>query len=99
MLNALLKPEQVAEYLGVSVKSVHGFVREGRLGCIQLSPKDRRFTEEQIHAFLESRMVEAPKVVDKALDERLPYRPKKGGMKSVEDIGTDLGKEIRDLCR
>ncbi|MGO9120496.1 MAG: helix-turn-helix domain-containing protein [Desulfomonilaceae bacterium] len=99
MLNLLLKPEQVAEYLGVSVKSVHQFVREGRLGCIQLSPKDRRFTEEQIQAFLQSRIIEPPKIVDKGPAESLPYRPKRGGQKSVEDVGMNLGKEIRELCR
>jgi excisionase family DNA binding protein len=55
----LKTPEQVAEYLGVALTSVHKFVRQGRLGCIQIDGKNRRFTDEQIQEFLNRNTIPA----------------------------------------
>ena len=50
----LLDAEDVARILKSSVKTVHKRVREGKLQCVQGSPKDRKFTREQVQAYIEA---------------------------------------------
>jgi len=96
----LLTPEDVSKLLAVSVKGVHELCRSGRLDYVRVNGKERRFTEEMIHTFIEAQTVSrSKKQVDRTPHKPLPSSPKKGGVKSVEDVGTSLGKEIRDLCR
>ena len=38
----LLQPDQVAQVLGVSLKTVHKLVREGKLACVQVTGRDRQ---------------------------------------------------------
>jgi predicted site-specific integrase-resolvase len=45
-LETLLDAKDVARLLGISAKTVHKRVREGKLGCVQVTPKDRRFTKK-----------------------------------------------------
>jgi excisionase family DNA binding protein len=78
MLPSLLTTQAVAEYLGVKTKTTHQLVREGKLSCIQLSPKDRKFTEDQLKAYLDSRTVAAPKLIDKKASKTLPLKLKGG---------------------
>ena len=87
----------VALFLGISTKTVHKLVREGKLACVQVTARERRFTHEQVEDYMRSQTTAVR--VDK-LDSR-PVRstPKKGGSKSHGDIETDLAKEIRSLCR
>ena len=54
-LPRLYTEEETAEYLGRKVKRVHEYVRNGKLQCVQLSAKDRKFTEEQIKDFIQRR--------------------------------------------
>jgi hypothetical protein len=42
-LSVLLKVSHVAAILGVSVKSVHKLVREGKLPCVQVTASKRAF--------------------------------------------------------
>jgi len=79
MLTPLLTVEQTAEHLGIKVKTVHQFVREGRLACIQVTAKGRKFTEAQIQEFIESRTTPMPKFLDRKSPDRLPSPPKRGG--------------------
>jgi predicted site-specific integrase-resolvase len=57
-LKPLLDAEDVARILKSSVKTVHKRVREGKLGCVQASPKDRKFTRKQVQAFIEAQSTE-----------------------------------------
>jgi excisionase family DNA binding protein len=82
MLVPLYTPEQTAQCLGIKVKTVHQLVREGKLACIQVTAKDRKFTEAQIEAFIESRNIPLPKQVDRKSLDRLPSSPKRGGERS-----------------
>jgi excisionase family DNA binding protein len=94
MLTPLLTPEKAAEYLGVKVKTLHGLVREGKLACVQVTPRDRKFTEAQLQEFIESRTIPMPKVVvDTKAPERLPF-PRKGGVqpKSTGDFLSERAK-------
>ncbi len=89
----LLEPNEVAEILGISLKTVHKLVREKKLGCVQVTARERRFTPEQIQQYIESRSTDMR--VDKKAPPTVLSRPKKGGAKSIGVSGTDLKKEMR----
>ncbi len=99
MMIPLLTPEIAAVLPGIKVKTVHELVREGKLACVQVIPRDRKFTEAQLQEFIENRTISIPKQVDRKTADKLPSPARKGGVRSVEDSGADLGKEIRSLCR
>jgi len=88
----LLSARHVGEILGISVKTVNKLVREAKLGCVQVTAKERRFTEDQIREYIESRSSEVQ------IDTRTPIRVKsaapKGGEKSYGDSRTSLLKEM-----
>ncbi len=43
-LTSLLHTCDVATLLGISAKTVHKLVREGKLPCVQVTARERRFT-------------------------------------------------------
>ena len=94
----LLDAEDVARILKSSVKTVHKRVREGKLGCFQASPKDRKFTREQVQAFIEAQSSEVR--VDRKGSKSVPSAPKKGGDNSesrhekAKDSWASLKKEM-----
>ncbi len=95
----LLRVRDAAAILGISPKTVNKLVREKKLSCVQITPRERRFTREQIQEYIQSQSTSVH--VDKK-DPRPVQSPlKTGGLKkkSAGDIGTDLVKEIRSLCR
>lgn len=97
-MEPLLTPEQVADLLGVRVKTLHRFVREGKIACVQVSARDRKFTEEQIKQFVRSRTIEPPKSIDNSEADRIPFRPKpfKGGEElSGGSVRAQLMEEMR----
>jgi excisionase family DNA binding protein len=98
-VHGLMRASDVAAILGISAKTVNKLVREKKLACVQVTARDRRFTLEQIEEYIRSQSTEVR--VDKKAAPAVTSRPKKGGIqrKSAGDIGTDLVKEIRSLCR
>lgn len=102
-IKRLLSPKDVAQTLGISVKTVHKLVREGKLGCVQVTGRDRRFTEEQLQAYVEA------KTLAVRVDTRRPVSissvPRKGGedrrrAKSFEaQVNGSLVEEMKALCR
>jgi hypothetical protein len=96
---SLLNARQVALIINSSVKTVHRRVREGKLACVQVTARDRRFTHEQVQDYIRSHSTSVR--VDKMDPRPVQSPPKKGGIerKSAGDVGTDLVKEIRSLCR
>jgi excisionase family DNA binding protein len=76
-IERLLSPKDVAEILGISVKTIHKLVRDGKLGCVQVTARERRFTEAQIEAYIEVQSKEVR--VDKETALRVTSQPKKGG--------------------
>ncbi len=90
---SLLSVKDVAEILGISVKTVNKLVREGKLGCVQVTAKERRFTEEQVQAYIEAQT----KVirVDKERGRSVSSEPKKGGEKSLGFSRRSLIEEMR----
>ena len=93
-IQKLLSPKDVAEILGISVKTVNKLVREGKLGCVQVTSKERRFTEEQVRSYIESRISKVQ--IDRRIPNRVKSTPPKGGEKSSRVFNrADLLKEIR----
>jgi excisionase family DNA binding protein len=93
-ISKLLSARDVAEIMGISAKTVNKLVREGKLGCVQVTAKERRFSEEQIREYIEARSLQVQ------IDTRPPARVKsyapKGGEKSSRVFNrADLLKEIR----
>jgi hypothetical protein len=39
----LIEPQKVAGILKISIKTVHKLVREGKLSCVQVTARERRF--------------------------------------------------------
>jgi len=102
-IQKLLSAKDVAEILGISVKTVNKLAREAKLGCVQVTAKERRFTEGQIREYIESRTkiirVDMPRV------RQVSSQPKKGGeqdckAKSFEaQVTGSLVEELKALCR
>jgi excisionase family DNA binding protein len=92
-LGSLLDSEEVAAILKISPKTVHKLAREGKLACVQVTSRDRRFTPGQVQDYIRSHSTEA--CVDKKPTTTVSSRPKKGGAKSTGVSGTDLRKEMR----
>ncbi len=91
-IQQLLSAKDVAEILGISVKTVNKLVREGKLGCVQVTVKERRFSEEQIREYIDSRTIERP--VDRKSPKPVDF-PRKGGKKSFGCSRTSLREEMR----
>ena len=90
----LLDAEDVARILKSSVKTVHKRVREGKLACVQSSQKDRKFTREQVQAFIEAQSTRVR--VDRSKGKPVKSRPPKGGEKSSRVFDrANLRKEMR----
>ncbi len=94
-IHRLMTAMDVAEILGISAKTVHKLVREGRLGCVQVTAKERRFTEEQIKAYIEAQS-QGPRVehVDMPRVRQVSSPATKGGEKSFGVSKADLRKEM-----
>jgi excisionase family DNA binding protein len=93
-LPILYKATDVARILGIAVKTVNKLVREGKLGCVQITARDRRFSQKHIQQYIEARSktvcVDTPRV------RQVSSQPKKGGEKSSRVFNrADLLQEIR----
>jgi excisionase family DNA binding protein len=89
----LLSAKDVGEILGISVKTVNKLVREAKLGCVQVTAKELRFTEEQVQAYIEAQSKEVR--VDTRTRERVKSAPPEGGEKSYGVSKADLRKEMK----
>jgi excisionase family DNA binding protein len=93
-IRKLMTAKDVAEILGISVKTVNKLVREAKLGCVQVTAKERRFTKQQIQEYIESRSSKVQ--IDSRTSDRVKSAAPKGGEKSSRVFNrADLLKEIR----
>ncbi|MGO9119039.1 MAG: helix-turn-helix domain-containing protein [Desulfomonilaceae bacterium] len=53
----LMDAKDVALILKIAPKTVHKLVRAGKLGCVKVTEKDRRFIREQAQAYIYDRAV------------------------------------------
>ncbi len=91
-LYPLMNVPDIAQILRIVPKTVNKLVREGKLGCVQISSRERRFTKEQVQAYIDSRSV-VPKI-DKKGALLVKSQPPKGGVKSIGVSKADLRKEM-----
>jgi excisionase family DNA binding protein len=91
-IQKLLSARDVAEILGISVKTVNKMVREAKLGCVQVTAKERRFTEDQIQDYIESRTSKVQ--IDRTIPGRVKSAAPKGGEKSIGVSKADLREEM-----
>ncbi len=97
-LETLLDAKDVAKLFKISAKTVHKRVREGKLGCVQVTSKDRRFTRKQVQAFIEAQSTGVR--VDKKDSKPIPSVSKKGGenkefrREKTKDSWASLKKEM-----
>jgi excisionase family DNA binding protein len=96
-MERLLNPEEVAELLGVTLKKMNQLAHDEELEHVQLSPRKRRFRLEHLNEYIDKRTVRSPRPVDKRPPRPVTCKTKGGEEKSVEDVGTDLIKEMRSL--
>jgi excisionase family DNA binding protein len=90
----LIEPQKVAGILKISIKTVHKLVREGKLPCVQVTVRERRFTPEQVQQYIESQSTGIR--VDKKENDRVSSRPRKGGATEKTDVSrASLRKEMR----
>ena len=89
----LMNAQDVALILKIAPKTIHKLVRRGKLGCVQVTEKDRRFTREQVQAYIDSQSVEAR--IDRSKGKPVKSQPPKGGEKSIGVSKADLRKEMR----
>ena len=94
----LFTAKKAAARLCVSVKWLHFLVRSNQIECFQASVRKRYFSSEQIDAYLDRILRPLPQTIDQPYPDMISLS-QKGGEKSSEDSRTDLGKEIRSLCR
>jgi excisionase family DNA binding protein len=88
----LLNVKDVAITLGIAPKTVNKLVREGKLACVQVTSRDRRFTIEQVQAYIDSQTVEVR--IDRQKLNRVRSQPPKGGEKSLGVSRTSLLEEM-----
>ena len=105
-INMLLSARDVAEILGISAKTVNKLVRDGKLGYVQVTSKERRFTEGQVRDYIGAQSRRPREVrVDTPRVRQVSSQPKKGGeqdckAKSFEaQVTGSLVEELKALCR
>jgi excisionase family DNA binding protein len=91
---ALWRASDVALILGISPKTVHKLARDGKLPCVQVTARERRFTHEQVQQYIESQSTDTR--VDKKAATKVSSRPRKGGDTGKTDVSrASLRKEMR----
>ena len=90
-IQRLLTPEQAAQRLQISVRSLHRLVREKRIECLDYGQKNRRFTEEMLLNPSPRKRIcpREPGKVDFQGSRHLCSSTKKGGGNS-RPLGTDF---------
>jgi len=95
-ISKLLSAREVAEILGISAKTVNKLVREGKLGCVQVTTKERRFTAGQVRAYVGAQSKEPEQIrIDTPRPQQVSCHFKKGGERSFGVSKADLRKEMR----
>jgi excisionase family DNA binding protein len=73
----LLDAKEVATMIKVAIKTVHKLAREGKLACVQVTARERRFTSEQVQEYIRSQSTSLR--VDKKYPRPVLSPFKKGG--------------------
>ncbi|MBI5249101.1 MAG: helix-turn-helix domain-containing protein [Desulfomonile tiedjei] len=94
----LYTDSDVANILLLPKKMIHKLVREKKLACVQITPRIRRFTPEQVQQYIDSHSTPPP--VDKKDSRPVSSPPRKGGdakesrLEKAKDSWASLKKEM-----
>jgi excisionase family DNA binding protein len=104
MESNLLTPEQAAQFLQCSEKRVHALCRQRKLAFVRLDGRGtRRFTAEQLRAFIAAQSVQATATVDSRDSTSVSCPKEGGGRRTKKSSGVEgkgpLTQEIRSLCQ
>jgi Helix-turn-helix domain len=56
-ITRLLSAEEVGEILGISARAVNKLAKEWKLGCIEITPRKRRFSPELVEEFIRAETI------------------------------------------
>jgi excisionase family DNA binding protein len=87
----LMTAQEVSRILKIAPKTVNKLARERKIGSVQVTSKERRFTQEQVQAYIAQNS--QPVRVDTEPSKPL-FCPRKGGEKSFGVSKADLRKEM-----
>lgn len=102
-MEPLITPDEAAVILRTTVRKLHGYVRAGKVGCVQIG-RQRLFTSAQLDAFVQAQTRQVqPKVLDEAATVRVSSpqkflhskRTKKGGEAQAGNSARALREEMR----
>jgi hypothetical protein len=88
----------VANILLLPKKLIHKLIREKKLACVQITPRIRRFTLEQVQQYIDSHSTPLP--VDKKASRSVSSPARKGGdteecpKEKTKDSWASLQKEM-----
>jgi excisionase family DNA binding protein len=93
-MTPLLTPEQVAEILGISPRTVNELCNRKKLGYVQVDSKHRRFTEEMVQEFIDRQAVSSegqrPSRSEKPKSPITSKAPAKGGTPTLDSIKKEM---------
>ena len=98
----LLTVAEASDLLQVRPRTIHKLCREGKLGYVMVTAKERRFTRSQLDTYITEQTI-MPKVIDRKPMNPLTSTEKGGGRREqrvlkVSEAGL-LKQEIKSLCQ
>jgi excisionase family DNA binding protein len=100
----LLTIDEACAFLRLKPRTLHKLVRLGRLGCVQVTQKERRFTREQLDAYVVAQTIAPKNVIDRKTETSLPLKTKGGENRRERRVTrvsepVSIREEIRRLCQ
>lgn len=93
-MKPLLTPEQVAEILGISPRTVNELCNRKKLRFVQVDAKHRRFTDEMVQEFIDRQTVpsggQRPSMSRKQPSATTNKHPAKGVAPTLDSIRKEL---------
>jgi len=99
----LLTASEVAKILGISKKTVNKLAREAKIGFVRVTERDRRFREEDVQKYIDTRS--SCVHIDMKRAVSVSSAPRKGGEKTSRaksceaQVTGSLVEELKALCR
>ena len=75
------------------------FVRDGKLGCVQESPRKRFFPRKHIEEFIERNTVCLPKKIDRTDSQSVPFSRRGGDDKKSTGDSLSERKQMKEELR
>jgi DNA excision repair protein ERCC-4 len=91
---------KTAERLRLSKRRLQDLCRTGQIGFVQVTPRMRAFTEEQIAEYVQQRTVVPPRrLVDRKSPDKLPFAPRGGDHRKSTGDSLSERKKMKEELR